>query len=549
MEFYLLLVVTVFVVAGLILSIVIIGKIRASSSVALSERLENYENRLDSYEKDLKDEFARNRKETSESNADSRKENRETLMDFQNSINNKFDILTKNTQESMTNNLTKFMDTLSQRLDSLTKTTQDTLASQQQAVQTSLKNIQDSNEKKLEEMRVTVDEKLQTTLEKRLTGSFEIVTKQLEVVQKGLGDLTKNTQESMTNNLTKFMDTLSQRLESLSKTTQDTLASQQQAVQTSLKNIQDSNEKKLEEMRVTVDEKLQTTLEKRLTGSFEIVTKQLEAVQKGLGEMQNLASDVGGLKRALTNVKTAGGMGEIQLEALLDQMLSPEQYVKNAHPNPSNEKKVVEFAVKIPSKTADDEHVLLPIDSKYPATVWDKLSLAYDNADKDEIDAQKRALVSDIKKMAKDIKEKYIEVPYTTDFGLMFLPFEGLFAEVMRVPGLFQKIQEEYKVTIAGPTTLGAFLNSLQMGFRTLAIQKETSKVWDLLGVVKTEFSKFGNALAATKKKLDEASNNIGKVEVRSRAIERKLKNIEALPSADSNSDTETLLENLTDEE
>ena len=453
MEFYLLLVVAVFVVAGLILSIVIIGKIRASSSVALSERLENYENRLDSYEKDLKDEFARNRKETSESNADSRKENRETLMDFQNSINNKFDILTKNTQESMTNNLTKFMDTLSQRLDSLTKTTQDTLASQQQAVQTSLKNIQDSNEKKLEDMRVTVDEKLQTTLEKRLTGSFEIVT------------------------------------------------------------------------------------------------KQLEAVQKGLGEMQNLASDVGGLKRALTNVKTAGGMGEIQLEALLDQMLSPEQYVKNAHPNPSNEKKVVEFAVKIPSKTADDEHVLLPIDSKYPATVWDKLSLAYDNADKDEIEAQKKALVSDIKKMAKDIKEKYIEVPYTTDFGLMFLPFEGLFAEVMRVPGLFQKIQEEYKVTIAGPTTLGAFLNSLQMGFRTLAIQKETSKVWDLLGAVKTEFSKFGNALAATKKKLDAASKEIENAEVRSRAIERKLKNIEALPSADSNSDTETLLENLTDEE
>ena len=450
---YLLLAIAVFTLAGFILSIVIISKIRASSSGALSERLENYENRLDSYEKDLKDEFARNRKETSDLSAASRKESTETLRSFQDSINGRFDVLTKNTQESMTNNLTKFMDTLSQRLDSLTKTTQDTLASQQQTVQTSLKNIQDSNEKKLEEMRVTVDEKLQTTLEKRLTGSFEIVT------------------------------------------------------------------------------------------------KQLEAVQKGLGEMQNLANDVGGLKRALTNVKTAGGMGEIQLEALLDQMLNPEQYIKNAHPNPSNEKKVVEFAVKIPSKTADDEYVLLPIDSKYPAAIWDKLSLAYDNADKDEIETQKKALVSEIKRMAKDIKEKYIEVPYTTDFGLMFLPFEGLFAEVMRIPGLFQQIQEEYKVTIAGPTTLGAFLNSLQMGFRTLAIQKETSKVWDLLGAVKTEFSKFGTVLAATKKKLDEASNNIGRVEVRSRAIERKLKNIEALPSADSNSDTETLLENLTDEE
>ena len=360
--------------------------------------------------------------------------------------------------------------------------------------------------------------------------------------------LTKNTHDSMTNGLTKFMDTLSRQLENLTKTTQETLNHQQQSVQTSLKTIQESNEKKLEEMRVTVDEKLQSTLEKRLTGSFEIVTKQLEAVQKGLGEMQNLASDVGGLKRALTNVKTAGGMGEVQLEALLSQMLSPEQFVKNAHPNPNNAKKVVEFAVKIPSKTADDEFVLLPIDSKYPAAVWDKLSLAYDNADKDEIEAQKKALVTDIKKMAKDIKEKYIEVPYTTDFGLMFLPFEGLFAEVMRVPGLFQQIQDEYKVTIAGPTTLGAFLNSLQMGFRTLAIQKETSKVWDLLGSVKTEFGKFGDVLEATKKKLDAASTEIGKAEVRSRAIEKKLKNVDALPAAESDSGTQALLDDLTEE-
>lgn len=446
-------VITVLVVVGIALAIVLIKKSQNSESGILTEKIGHYESKLDSYEKNLKDEFERNRKETSESSAASRKENTETLMNFQNAINGKFDTLTKNTQDSMTNSLTKFMDSLSQRLDNLTKTTQDTLNHQQQTVQTSLKSIQDSNEKKLEEMRVTVDEKLQSTLEKRLTGSFEIVT------------------------------------------------------------------------------------------------KQLEAVQKGLGEMKNLATDVGGLKRALTNVKTAGGMGEVQLEALLSQMLSPEQFVKNAHPNPSNSKKVVEFAVKIPSKTADDEYVLLPIDSKYPAAVWDKLSLAYDNADKDEIEAQKKALVTDIKKMAKDIKEKYIEVPYTTDFGLMFLPFEGLFAEVMRVPGLFQQIQDEYKVTIAGPTTLGAFLNSLQMGFRTLAIQKETSKVWDLLGSVKTEFGKFGDVLAATKKKLDAASKEIGNAETRSRAIEKKLKNVDALPVTESDSDTQALLDDLTDEE
>lgn len=444
-------VITFFVLVGIVLSIVIIKK--SNKVNFLSDKLEIYEKNLELYEKNLKDEFALNRKETSESTSAARKENTDTLMKFQDSINGKFDIMTKNTQDSMTNSLTKFMETLSTRLDTLTKTTQDTLNQQQQTVQTSLKSIQDSNEKKLEEMRVTVDEKLQSTLEKRLTGSFEIVT------------------------------------------------------------------------------------------------KQLEAVQKGLGEMQNLASDVGGLKRALTNVKTAGGMGEVQLEALLSQILSPEQFIKNAHPNPSNSKKVVEFAVKIPSKTANDEFVLLPIDSKYPAAVWDNLTLAYDNADKNEIETQKKALIADIKKMAKDIKDKYIEVPYTTDFGLMFLPFEGLFAEVMRSPGLFQQIQDEYKVTIAGPTTLGAFLNSLQMGFRTLAIQKETSKVWDLLGSVKTEFGKFGDVLAKTKKKLAEASNTIDAAEVRSRAIEKRLSKVEIFPDSASNANTQNLLDNLTDEE
>lgn len=450
-EFLLLSIIAVFILAEFFLVIVLIGKSSGSRAERLPERLAEYEGRLDSYERNLRDEFARNRRESSESTAASRRESTETLMAFQNSINGKFDVLTKNTQESMTNSLTRFMDTLSQRLDSLTRTTQDTLGRQQQAVQTSLRSIQDSNERKLEEMRVTVDEKLQSTLERRLTGSFEIVT------------------------------------------------------------------------------------------------RQLEAVQKGLGEMQSLASDVGGLKRALTNVKTAGGMGEVQLEALLDQMLSPEQYIKNAHPNPSDSKRVVEFAVKIPSKTADDEHVLLPVDSKYPAAVWDRLSLAYDNADKDEIEAQKKALVSDIRRMARDIKEKYIEVPYTTDFGLMFLPFEGLFAEVMRVPGLFQQIQDEYKVTIAGPTTLGAFLNSLQMGFRTLAIQKETSKVWDLLGSVKTEFSKFGETLAAARKKLDAASKEIGSVETRSRAIDRKLRNIDLLPGDETDHDAGGLAGDVAD--
>lgn len=322
-------------------------------------------------------------------------------------------------------------------------------------------------------------------------------------------------QSSVTSSLTKFTDILSHRLDSVSA-----------ATQVSLKNLQDGNEKKLEQMRLTVDEKLQSTLEKRLSTSFNIVSKQLEAVQNGLGEMKNLASDVGGLKRALTNVKTAGTMGEVQLENLLSQILSVEQYEKNAHPNPSEPTKVVEFAVKIPAKETKKGFIYIPIDSKYPAEIWDKLTLAYEKGEKSEIELLRKNLISDIKKFAKDIKEKYIQEPYTTNFGVMFLPFEGLYSEVTRFPGLFQQIQDEYKVTITGPTTLNAFLNSLQMGFRTLAIQKETSKVWELLGTVKTEFEKFGDVLVATKKKLESATNEIEKAETRTRVIQKKLTNV-----------------------
>ena len=288
-------------------------------------------------------------------------------------------------------------------------------------------------------------------------------------------------------------------------------------------------------MRATVDEKLQTTLEKRLTSSFELVTKQLEAVQKGLGEMQNLANDVGGLKRALTNVKTAGGMGEIQLETILTDFLSVEQFEKNAHPNPSNPRKVVEFAVKIPSKDTERDFIYLPLDSKYPATVWDNLSQAYEQGDKAKIEALRKQLETEIKKFAKDIKDKYIEVPYTTDFGILFVPFESLYAELNRIPGLIQTLQNETKVTVAGPSTLTALLNSLQMGFRTLAIQKETSKVWDLLGAVKTQFEKFGTVLEKTKEKLQTAAKEIENAEHRSKQIEKKLTKISALPDeADS---------------
>ena len=348
--------------------------------------------------------------------------------------------------------------------------------------------------------------------------------------RKEMSEANRASRTDTTAALMAFQAAVNNKLDTLTKTSQDSFLKQLQMVQSSLKHIQESNEKKLEEMRVTVDEKLQSTLEKRLTSSFELVTKQLEAVQKGLGEMQTLASDVGGLKRALTNVKTAGGMGEVQLEALLSQFLSPEQFEKNAHPNPGNTRLVVEFAVKIPDKGNADDVIYLPVDSKYPAAVWDKLTKAYEDADKAEIETQRKALRTDIRNMAKDIKEKYIEPPYTTDFALMFVPFEGLFAEILQIPGLFQEIQTEFKVTIAGPTSTTAFLNSLQMGFHTLAIQKQTSAIWELLGSIKSEFGKFGDVLAATKKKLESGISEIEKAETRSRVIERQLKKMDKLP-------------------
>ncbi len=356
-----------------------------------------------------------------------------------------------------------------------------------------------------------------------------VLREELERNRRSISESGREARAENRETLLGFMNTLSDRFDALTDRMQESLAMQQKIVQASMKEIRESNEKKLEEMRITVDEKLQSTLEKRLNSSFELVGKQLEAVQKGLGEMQTLAGDVGGLKRALTNVKTAGGIGEVQLEALLAHILSPDQYEKNVHPNPSKSGKVVEFAVLLPDKETERKFIYLPVDSKYPATVWDNLTLAYEQGDKEAIEQYRKALVRDIKSFAKDIKEKYIEVPYTTDFGVMFIPFEGLFSEIIRIPGLVQQIQDEFKVAVAGPTTLTAFLNSLQMGFRTLAIRKESSRIWELLGAVRSEFGKFGDILAATRKKLDAASGEIEKAENRTRQIEKKLDKLDSM--------------------
>jgi DNA recombination protein RmuC len=303
------------------------------------------------------------------------------------------------------------------------------------------------------------------------------------------------------------------------------------AVELKLSAIQEDNSSKLEKIRQTVDEKLHQTLETRLGESFKIVSERLELVQKGLGEMQTLATGVGDLKKVLSNVKTKGVLGEYQLDAILEQLLSPNQFERNVKTKKGSND-LVEYAIKIPSKEDSDKILWLPIDAKFPSEDYEKLINAYEVGNIEEIERSKKELEKRVRLFAKEIHIKYIDPPNTTDFAIMFFPFEGLYAEVLRIAGLFESIQREYKITITGPTTISAFLSSLQMGFRSLAVEKRTSEIWDLLGAVRTEFGKFGQVLEKTKDRLDQASKEIDNASIRSRAIERKLRDVQSMPEA-----------------
>jgi len=356
------------------------------------------------------------------------------------------------------------------------------------------------------------------------------------VLEERLGQAQQDARQSRTeqaNSLKQFGEQINDQLRQLTQRNSEGLETLRQTVETKLTQIQTDNNQKLEQIRHTVDEKLQGTLEQRLGESFKQVSERLEQVHNGLGEMRNLASGVGDLKKVLSNVKIRGTWGEVQLENLLEQMLSPDQYAKNVSTRPNSNERV-EFAIKLPGRDQDDSVVWLPIDAKFPLEDYQKLAEAQDMADLAAMAEAGKALEMRIKAEAKAIRDKYLEPPYTTDFGLLFLPIEGLYAEVIRRPGLSDLLQREYRVTLVSPTTLAAILNSLQMGFRTLAIEKRSSEVWQVLGAVKTEFGKFGDVLAKTKKKLDEARNTIDAAEVRTRAIDRQLRQVEALPTAEA---------------
>ncbi len=339
-----------------------------------------------------------------------------------------------------------------------------------------------------------------------------------------------NTQQLQLTNLTNLNET---KLENNRKNMEEKLENIRKTVEVNLLSMQKDNNEKLEKMRVTVDEKLQGTLEKRLGESFKIVNDRLESVYKGLGEMQSLAQGVGDLKKVFTNVKSRGYWGEVQLSNILDQFLTNEQYDSNVKTRPSSND-LVEFAIKLPGKN-DNEFVYLPVDSKFPIEDYSRLIDAEENCNIELITELKKKLENSVKSFAKDIHDKYIETPYTTDFGIMFLPTESLYCEILKNTSLCETISQKYRVVISGPTTFVALLNSLQMGFKTLAIEKRSSEVWQLLGMVKSEFSKFGDILDKTNKKLLEISNTMELASRKSRTIERKLKKVESLPVQDEN--------------
>ncbi|MBK7980356.1 MAG: DNA recombination protein RmuC [Ignavibacteriae bacterium] len=390
----------------------------------------------------------------------------------------------------------------------------------------------------------SINSELDNDIENEFKRNREENLQSSKLVREEVGNSVRHLGETLSNRIRDIserqkdqLDIVENRMQKLILTNEEKFDKLKDQVSKQLSEIQEKNEKKLEEMRNTVDEKLHSTLEKRLGESFKLVSDRLELVHKGLGEMQNLAIGVGDLKKVLSNVKDRGTWGEIQLGTLLEQILTHDQYEKNVKTK-AGSNALVEFAIKLPGKNnLSSDIVWLPIDAKFPLEDYQRLILAREKADLPLIDESLKKLEKSIKDAAKDISTKYLDPPNTTDFAFMFLPMESLYAEVLSLPGLFDTVQREYKVTIAGPANFVAVLNSLQMGFRTLVIEKRSSEVWKLLSIVKTEFSKFGDLLENTQKKLDQASQSIGDASRKTRTIERKLRDVQVLPSAENQMD------------
>lgn len=369
----------------------------------------------------------------------------------------------------------------------------------------------------------SIDKKDKDEIVNAFSSNISVISKLLQASADNSSKVVKENLVNMSEKINDNRKLTEEKLNTLDKKLQDSLEQIRQTLERNIQNMQDSNQKKLEDIQKTVDEKLTKTLNDRFNESFKVLTDELAKVSKTIGEMQKISSDVGNLSKMLSNVKTTGILGEIQLGAIIDEILSPEQYLKNVVTNKTG-REPVEFAVKLPG--GDDGEVLLPIDSKFPYTIYTDMQTAYEQNDFDEFESKKKQLINTIKSMAKDIKEKYINPPMTTNFAVMFLPVEGLYAEVVKM-GLVEELRNKYNITVAGPTTMAALLNSLQMGFQTLAIQRKSNEVWSILGAVKTEFAKFGSIIEGIQKKLNGASNDLDLLlGVRTRAIDRSLRNV-----------------------
>ncbi len=467
-----------------VLLLLIFQRVRPTDLSPMTQRFDALERALERLERSLTEPLALQRQEAAEGARQLREEVARSIKqmgDTSMSGLREVSEVQKNQLESFAHRLSQLTANTEQRLTEVRQSSEQQLTQMRQGTEQQLQTMQRGTEQKLSDMRLSIDKQLS-----EMRQSSEQKNEQLR-----------------------------------------------SSVETKLTAMQQDNAQKLELMRQTVDEKLQGTLEKRLGDSFKLVSERLELVHKGLGEMQTLAGGVGDLKRVLTNVKTRGTWGEWQLGTLLEQLLSPQQYEQNVATKPDSGERV-EFVIKMPGRgdngLTDDSTVMLPIDAKFPQEDYQRLIEATEQADPVGVEEAIKQLETRIKSMAKDIRDKYINEPVTTNFAIMYLPTEGLFAEVARRPGLLELLQRDYRVSVAGPTTLAAYVNALQMGFRTLAIQKRSAEVWETLGVVKTEFGKFGEVLANVKTKLEQATSTIEKAETRTRAIERKLKNVQALP-------------------
>jgi DNA recombination protein RmuC len=448
-------------------------------------------------ERSIKEDFKLNRDESSSVAKANREELHSAIKDFRRETSDAIQLLSKQNIEA----LDKLNQTFEQKVSSLIEKTEERF-----------KAFSEANTNQLEKIEKQVESKLQSV--------YDQAKQDNKQMREAMAQSFREFQEAFDKNVRSFNDLQREKFSQLESKQND---------------LVQGTEKKLESIRVTVEEKLEKTLSERLGQSFESVGKQLVLVQKGLGEMQSIASDVGGLKKVLSNVKLRGGVGEVQLAMLLEQILAPTQYEANVKTKAgSNEP--VEFAIKLPGKSDDeDKHVYLPIDAKFPKDTYEHLLAAYEIGNPEEIEVATKNLEATIKKMAKDIRDKYIDPPNTTDFAILFLPFESIYAEVIRRSSLVDQLRDEYKITVAGPTTLVAILNSLQMGFRTLALQKRSSEVWKVLGAVKTEFEKFGGLLEKAQKNIQTGLGQLDNVvSTRTKAINRKLRQVQSLPAAES---------------